>query len=112
MRVLALRGWRRQLFAKLHRWTGLALMVFLVIAGLTGTWLTYRLELDRLLNPHQRVVDMGKTLLPLDEIYARVEQRYPGTKVTTASLPEHPDDSVAVYLRATTGGISHSIWFS
>ena len=41
-------------------------------------------------------------LLPLDEIYARVERRYPGVKVTTASLQEHRDDSLAVYLRSTT----------
>lgn len=104
MRVLALRGWPRQIFAKLHRWTGLALIVFLVIAGATGTWLTYRHELDRLINPHQRVVEVGQASLPLEEIYSRVEQRYPGSKATTASLPEHPDDSVAVYLRSTTDG--------
>ena len=103
MRSLALRGAPRQLFAKLHRWTGLALLVFLAVAGVTGTWLAYRHELDRLINPHLRMVEPGEAQVPLSEVYALVERRFPGTKVTTAVLQERPDDALVVYLRSTRG---------
>jgi uncharacterized iron-regulated membrane protein len=90
MRSLALRGAPRQLLAKLHRWTGLALIVFLAIAGATGTWLAYRHELDRLINPHLRVVEPGPATLSLSEISARVERRFPDTKVTTVCSRNGP----------------------
>ena len=35
MRSLALRGWPRQLCTKIHRWSGLAILVFLLIASLS-----------------------------------------------------------------------------
>ena len=66
MRSLALRGSLRQLLAKLHRWTGLALIAFLLIAGATGTWLAFRHELDRGINPHLRVVEPGSAQVPLE----------------------------------------------
>ena len=48
----AARRWRvRDWFVWLHRMTGLFLVVFLVVAGVTGTLLVFYNELDEALNP-------------------------------------------------------------
>ena len=41
----------RQFFVFLHRWVGLAMTVFLVIVGLTGSVLAFREEIDVLAQP-------------------------------------------------------------
>ncbi|MFN8009368.1 MAG: PepSY-associated TM helix domain-containing protein [Terriglobia bacterium] len=35
-----------------HRWIGLGMTAFLIVVGLTGTLLAFRLDLERLINPH------------------------------------------------------------
>ena len=62
----------------LHRWTGLAMTVFLVIVGLTGTLLAFRAQIDRLLNP--QLFDSarsGQKTLDLATFAERAEQREP-----------------------------------
>ena len=41
----------RRLFVRLHRWTGLLMTGFLVVVGLTGAMLAYKIEIDRQINP-------------------------------------------------------------
>lgn len=100
MASLAVRGRSRRLLATLHRWSGLGLLAFLLIAGLTGTWLSFRDELDRWINPQLRIVQVGTARVPLADVYASVEARFPGTLVTTTVLQKHPDDALVVYLRS------------
>jgi uncharacterized iron-regulated membrane protein len=103
MRSLALRGSPRQWLAKLHRWSGLAVLAFLLIASLTGSWLAYRHEMDRWINPELRLVQPRSERVSLSEVYARVERRFPDGRVTTAVLQEKPDDALVVYLASKTG---------
>lgn len=101
MKTLSLHGAPRQLLAKLHRWSGLALLVFVVIAGATGTWLAFRHELDRLINPELRIVSVGASKVSLESVYARVAEAYPNTYVTTVVMPERPDESLTVYISSS-----------
>ena len=98
MKSLVLTGAFRRLLIKLHRWSGLALLVCLVIVGVTGSVLAFGPELDRWLNPHMLVVTPGPTRVPMDEVIAKVEAQYPGSAVSQVLLGEHPDDALAVYL--------------
>lgn len=98
-----MRGSPRRLLAKLHRWSGLALLAFLLIAGLTGTWLAFRHELDRWLNPHLRTVQPRQERVTLAEVYDRVEARFPDALVTTTVLQTRLDDALVVYLRSKSG---------
>ena len=41
----------RNVVLVVHRWTGLAMAVFLVIVGLTGSLLAFREPINRLFNP-------------------------------------------------------------
>jgi uncharacterized iron-regulated membrane protein len=51
MRSLAVHGWPRRWLTRLHRWSGLVIMACLLVAAVTGTWLVFRVELDRWFNP-------------------------------------------------------------
>ena len=45
----------RNIMGVIHRWTGLAIAVFLIIVGLTGTLLAFRGHIDALFNPGMHV---------------------------------------------------------
>ena len=63
-----------RLFVFMHRWVGLAMTLFLVIVGLTGSALAFREELDVWLNPE--LLTVAKRDAPLlDAIYAARESR-------------------------------------
>ncbi len=49
----------------LHRWVGLFMAVFLIVAGLTGTMMAYYGPLDRLLNPELFVAEPPRPGAPL-----------------------------------------------
>lgn len=64
----------------LHRWVGLSLAVFLVVAGATGTVLAFYGPLDALLNPelhHVAPPAPGARLLEPLALYARVQEQLP-----------------------------------
>lgn len=79
------------------------MLAFLLVAGLTGTWLAFRHELDRWINPHLRVVQPRSKRVPLSEVYERAETHFPDALVTTAVLQTRPEDALVVYLRSRAG---------
>lgn len=82
-----LRGlrWSLVLF---HRYVGLSIAGFLVIAGLTGTVLTFEPELDAALNPELfQTAYSERAHLPLDELLERVRRADPRIGVEAALLP-------------------------
>jgi uncharacterized iron-regulated membrane protein len=99
-RSLALHGAVRRWLTRLHRWSGLLIMACMLVAALTGTWLTFRVEMDRLVNPELRVVTPGDHTVSLASIAAAAEQRFPNSVVQAITLQERPDDSIGVYLRS------------
>lgn len=100
MRRLALQGSVRRLFTRLHRWSGLTLLVLLFVAGATGGVLTFRDELERAVNPHLHVVAPAERRIPLQEVIDTVERRYPAARVSTITLrmETEADASLVVYL--------------
>lgn len=101
MTVLALRGRARRALAWMHRWSGLATLLLLAIAGGTGTILAFRDEIDRWLNPELFVVTPGRTVASLDEIVARVEWAYPDVAWSSVTLPSRNDEATSVFVRST-----------
>jgi len=98
-RRLALHGLPRRSIARLHRWSGLVTMACLVVASLTGVWLVFRSELDRMLSPHLRVVRPGATRVPSDDVVSRVERAFPDARVTLLGAQARPDDAILVSVR-------------
>jgi uncharacterized iron-regulated membrane protein len=79
-------------------------MACLLVAAVTGVWLTFRVEMDRLVNPGLRVVEPGGNQVSLSSIVAAAETRFPASEIQALILQDRPDDSVGVYLRSREDG--------
>ena len=103
MKSLALRGMLRRAVTRLHRWTGLVIMACLLVAAVTGTWLTFRIEMDRLVNPGLRTVQPRAARVTLASIVDAIERRFPNASVHTLILQDRGDDSISAYLDSNDG---------
>lgn len=99
--ALALKGRPRQFVTRLHRWSGLTLLVFLFIAGVTGAVLSFRWELDAWLNPELFRVSPTASMRSQAEIIQHVEARFPGARVSVLTFPGAADESLRVALKWT-----------
>ncbi len=76
----------RRMVLLLHRWVGLGLALFLLVAGATGCVLVFRPELDALLNPQLFQAPPG-SVLPGPELAQRLTASHPDWVVQ--SCPVH-----------------------
>jgi uncharacterized iron-regulated membrane protein len=76
----------RGFWLRLHRYAGLAMTIFLVIAGLTGSVIAFQTELDAWLNPHLFHTNSQGTPLSPSELIARIERLEPRLRVTYIPL--------------------------
>lgn len=90
----------RQLWVRLHRYVGLGIAVFLIIAGLTGSVIAFHRELDRWLNPELFHVQSRGAPLPPSELAARVEAVEPQIRVTAVPLQLTPGESALLSIAA------------
>ena len=68
----------RRYFIWQHRWVGLLMTVFLIVVGLTGSILAFRVQIDRLLNPELHAANPPKSVpLDLATLAERAEAAYP-----------------------------------
>ena len=72
--------WRSRLL-RVHRWAGILLAGFLVLAGLTGSFLAFHHEIDAWLAPGLHRVPASDARASLDDVAARIEARHPGLVV-------------------------------
>jgi uncharacterized iron-regulated membrane protein len=100
MSSLAITGPSRQLITKLHRWSGLVLLIFLFIAGVTGAVLAFRWEVDALLNPALFNVTPAAKALPQAMIIEGVEKHFPTALVSSITYPQGPQDSLRITLKS------------
>ncbi|GAA0553471.1 putative iron-regulated membrane protein [Rhizomicrobium palustre] len=78
----------RAAFTFLHRYVGLAIAIFLALAGLSGSVIVFYQELDRALNPDLFKVPVTQSApLSPSHLAATAEAQLPGSKVTMLSLP-------------------------
>jgi len=78
----------RKLLVRLHRWIGLAVTLFLIIVGLTGSVLAFQDELDLWLNPDLLSVAPHQGEEPLDPLLLRekVAALHPEARVNSVPL--------------------------
>lgn len=93
------RGWRaRPFLAKVHRYAGLGMALFLIVSGLTGALLAFYHELDHALNPGLfRVQERRAPVLGPNALVDGVQTAYPGTRVSFLAL--HRADGESVHVR-------------
>lgn len=90
----------RDLARTLHRLLGLAAGALLVVAGLSGSALVFRAEIDRALNPHLLVTVPAATRARLQPVLDRVARDHPGEPVTRVRMPQQADGTWELWLGA------------
>lgn len=92
----------RSFWVTVHRYTGLTIATFLLVAALTGSALVFHKELDALLNPVLlRVEPPGPDVRPMDPLALRerVLEQVPGIGVDTLELSHDPGYSITYWQR-------------
>jgi uncharacterized iron-regulated membrane protein len=89
----------RDVLVHAHRWVGLATAAFLTIAGLTGSVIAFRYEVDAWLNPDLFAVAAdGRAPLAASALVTLVERADPRVRVESLPLRFPPGQSAIVYV--------------
>lgn len=64
----------RKLLLNLHLWAGLIAAVFLILLGITGSFMVFEVEIDRALSPKLTWVTPSERRLTLTEMKSRLEE--------------------------------------
>ncbi len=88
----------RAFLVLLHRWFGLFIAVFLIIAGVTGAIISWDHELDEWLNPHLFESDTTGEPLPMLTLVDKVEQADPRARVSFFPLTPEPGHNVEIWV--------------
>lgn len=100
-------AWRlRRAAVALHRYVGLTLVLFLTVAGLTGSVLVFNDELDSLLNPDLfAVADTGhRGVLDPFELNRRANEQLPrGTVLRSVHFDAEPNRAVTGWTQDSPG---------
>lgn len=95
----------------LHRWVGLAMAGFLLVAGLTGSVLVWRDELEALINPALflavPLADTDSAMLDPVTLRERVLRAHPRARVTYVPGPIEPGRTAIFYLAPAPGLPAH-----
>lgn len=88
----------RRVLVFLHLWAALLAGIFLLLLGVTGSFMVFEIEIDRFLN--RRLLDVQPSPHPLSlaEISASLEKDHPGYKVTDFAFPSRPDLAYQAYV--------------
>ena len=81
-----------------HRWSGIALATLLVIAGVTGSLLSFHHEIDALLNPGLHHTEPTTQRAPLDDVAKTIEAKYPHLVVGYFLFANNPASSIHVIM--------------
>lgn len=81
-----------------HLWAGLIASVFLLLLGVTGSFIAYEREIDGVVNQRLIAVQPKGRPLPVGELLQRLETAHPGMKVTEMAFSREPDQAYEMYL--------------
>ena len=81
-----------------HLWAALIASVFLLLLGVTGSFIAYEREIDHLVNRRLIEVQPNGQPLALGELFAGLEKAHPGFRVTEILFSQRPDSAYEVYL--------------
>jgi len=96
----------RRTWLLLHRWAGLFMAGFLIVAGLTGSVIVFEHELDRWLNSHLVVVKPRGNPLPPAELRAIAERAVPAGRIDVINLRRAPDESAVFPVSPRDKGVN------
>ena len=83
----------RKTVVTLHLYMGLAAGLFLVLAGLTGSMIVFREEIENLVHPEWLETAEGGERPPLETILGTVRRLYPQDKAAFIRMPRTPQET-------------------
>jgi len=94
--------WRKAIF-QIHLWVGIALCLYLVVIGVTGSILVFESEIEHAAYPQlwrapAPSASSGNREADLADVIACVKHAYPGRFITAAYVPDKPGDNFEVFL--------------
>jgi uncharacterized iron-regulated membrane protein len=92
----------RKIIVLLHRYIGLALAVFLLVSGLTGTLIVFGKAIDGFLNPALLKVVPQPDRVPIDDVLRNAQRAVPEGALRTVYLPHSADDTVEVLFQGSS----------
>jgi uncharacterized iron-regulated membrane protein len=95
----------RQVFVFIHRYLGLTLALFLMLAGATGSFIAFYDELETLLHPEFRRVQppAQQAAISAVTLAAMLQAQYPDAMFNRINLHHAADEAVSFYLQARPG---------
>ncbi|MGQ2964878.1 PepSY-associated TM helix domain-containing protein [Methylophilus sp.] len=95
----------RQTFVVIHRYLGLTLALFLMLAGVTGSFIAFYDELETLMHPEFRLVQppAQQTAISAVTLAGMLQQKYPDAMFNRINLHHAADEAVSFYLQARPG---------
>jgi uncharacterized iron-regulated membrane protein len=95
----------RQVFVLIHRYLGLTLALFLMLAGVTGSFIAFYDELETQLHPEFRRVQppAQQPAISAVTLAAMLQAQYPDAMFNRINLHHAADEAVSFYLQARPG---------
>jgi uncharacterized iron-regulated membrane protein len=97
----------RSILVRVHRYAGLGMAVFLIMAGLTGAVIAFSAELDAWLNPELLTFASKGAPLSPSTLVAHVEKALPGARVNYLPLDTAPGEAAVVRVDGGTTALSY-----
>lgn len=92
-----------------HFYAGILFAPFLFILAFSGSVYLFKPQIENYLYKDMLTVkEVGTNAMTADEIIAKTERAYPGTTITSITLPDHPASTVK--LAASYDGISATMF--
>ncbi len=102
----------RGILVRLHRYAGLTLAAFLIVAGLTGSIIAFNEELDAALNPELFTASARGPALAPSELARRVERQLPNASVTLMPLSVPAGAAAVLRVEPKTGTLAYDQVFA
>jgi uncharacterized iron-regulated membrane protein len=99
------RVWWRIAMFQIHLWVGIALCLYMLVIGVTGSILVFESELEHVAYPRlwrAASPQLGNQAVEFPAVVATVMKAYPRYKITAAYLPDQPGDNFEVFIHQGT----------
>jgi uncharacterized iron-regulated membrane protein len=95
----------RQVFVLIHRYLGLTLALFLMLVGVTGSFIAFYDELETLLHPEFRQVQPPEQQAAISAVTlaGMLQAQYPDAMFNRINLHHAADEAVSFYLQPRPG---------
>ncbi|PKM16003.1 MAG: peptidase [Gammaproteobacteria bacterium HGW-Gammaproteobacteria-2] len=84
----------RAALVRLHRWAGLYMAIFLVVAGSTGVLLAFLGDLEVALNPEYRIIEPVDARFQPLLLHQQLQRRFAGARIDSIPLYHPPGEAL------------------